>query len=210
MTEKENKNWTAEQKAEDTEIVATIPQDNEITVPVKFNKQVKNLTLGEASLLAQKGMKFDLIRDDFETLKKLAAKSNKSVPEYLQALKQREEERKKAELLEKCSGDNDLVEKIIALEENKDLPVDTVSEIKRFFPKIQNEDALPQEVVESAKLKGTLLLDEYLRYLLAQKKRQEKSIKAQEKAADLSIGSQQSQRSALSPESQEFIKGLWN
>ncbi|MBR4973313.1 MAG: hypothetical protein IKY45_02480, partial [Clostridia bacterium] len=96
MTEKENKNWTAEQKAEDTEIVATIPQDNEITVPVKFNKQVKNLTLGEASLLAQKGMKFDLIRDDFETLKKLAAKSNKSVPEYLQALKQREEERKKA------------------------------------------------------------------------------------------------------------------
>ncbi len=210
MTEKDIKNWTAEPKAEDTATSETIPQNNEITVPVKFNKQVKNLTLGEASLLAQKGMKFDLIKDDFETLKKLAAKSDKSVPQYLQALKQREEEKKRAELLEKCSGDNDLVEKIIALEENKDLPFDTILEIKQFFPKIQNEDALPQEVVESAKLKGTLLLDEYLRYLLAQKKRQEKSIKSQEKAASFSIGSQQSQRSSISPEGEEFIKGLWN
>lgn len=210
MTEKENLKPTAQPKAEDTANAETIPQDNEITVPVKFNKQVKNLTLGEASLLAQKGMKFDLIKDDFEALKKLAEKSDKSVPQYLQALKQREEAEKKTELLEKCSGDNDLVEKIIAFEENKNLPFDTISEIKQFFPKIQSEDALPQEVVESAKLKGTLLLDEYLRYLLAQKKRQEKSIKAQEKVAGFSIGSQQSQRSSLSPESEEFIKGLWN
>ena len=48
---------------------ATTPNAlSEVVIPVKFNKEIKNLTVEEASLLAQKGMKFDLIKDDFEKI----------------------------------------------------------------------------------------------------------------------------------------------
>lgn len=208
MTEKEILNKNAEPKAEEQVPEATEPQ--EITVPVKFNGQLKNLTVGEASLLAQKGMKFDLIKEDFELLKNLAKRKNKSIPEYLQALKQGEIDSRKNELLEKCGGDTELAEKISELEERENgNTFDSFAEAKKFFPKIENEDSLPREVVESSKLKGTLLLDEYLRYLLAQKRRQEKSIKSKEEAEKSSVGSQFNRKNSLSSESEEFIKGLW-
>ncbi len=208
MTEKENLNQIAKPEAE-----KNISEENklsEITVPVKFNGQLKNLTVGEASLLAQKGMKFDLIKEDFESLKKIARNHGKSIPEFLQAMKQGELNSRKEELLEKCGGDTELVEKITKLEEKENETItDSFEELKSFFPKIQNVESLPEEVVESSKLKGTLLLDEYLRYLLAQKKRQEKSIKSQEDAEKSSVGSQFNRKGSLSPESEEFIKGLW-
>lgn len=200
MTEKEIINEEAFEKT----------TSNDATVPVKFNGEVKNLTVGEASLLAQKGMKFDLIKDILDDLKKIARTHGKTVPQFLQALKQRDLESRKNELLEKCGGDAELVEKITKLEEkenNEDS--DSFNEIKEFFPKIQNQEALPESVVEASKLKGTLLLDEYLRYLLAQKMRQEKSIKAQREAENQSVGSQFNRNAAISPESEEFIKGLW-
>lgn len=208
MAEKDNLNHTAEPEAKEQKTESTISQ--EITVPVKFNGQIKNLTVDEASLLAQKGMKFDLIKEDFETLKNLAKRKNKSIPEYLQALKQGEIDSRKNELLEKCNGDAELAEKITELEEKQNgSELDSFDEVRRFFPKIENKDSLPQEVVESSNLKGTLLLDEYLRYLLAQKRRQEKSIKSKEAAEKSSVGSQLSRKNSLSPESEEFIKGLW-
>lgn len=203
MTEEKNINQTKEQSAEENQL-------GEITIPVKFNGEIKNLTVGEASLLAQKGMKFDSIKNDFEEIKKIARTHGKSVPEFIQAMKQNQSESRKKELLEKCGGDTELVEKITALEEkDSEINTDSFNEVKEFFPEIQNVEALPEQVVENARLKGTLLLDEYLRYLLAQKRRQEKSIKSQAEAEKLSIGSQFNQNAPVSPEGEEFIKGLW-
>lgn len=203
MTEEMNINQNIEQNAEENQL-------GEITIPVKFNGEMKNLTVDEASLLAQKGMKFDSIKDNFEQIKKLARTHGKSIPEFIQAMKQNETELRRKELLQKCSGDTELVDKITALEEKaSENGYDSFDEVKEFFPKIQNVEALPEQVVENARLKGTLLLDEYLRYLLAQKRRQEKSIKSQAEAEKLSIGSQFNQNAPVSPESEEFIKGLW-
>lgn len=203
MTEEMNINQNIEQNAEENQL-------GEITIPVKFNGEMKNLTVDEASLLAQKGMKFDSIKNDFEQIKKLARTHGKSIPEFIQAMKQNETELRRKELLQKCSGDTELVDKITALEEKEsEISFDSFNEVKEFFPKIQNVEALPEQVVENARLKGTLLLDEYLRYLLAQKRRQEKSIKSQAEAEKLSIGSQFNQNAPVSLESEEFIKGLW-
>ena len=208
MTERENVNQIAEPKAVDKASENT--RSEEITVPVKFNGQIKNLTLGEASILAQKGMKFESIEDVFSNLKKLAKSYGKSIPEFLQAISLKEKESRKNELLEKCGGDAELVEKITRLEEKEnETEIDSFKELKEFFPKFKTQDSLPEEVVENSRIKGTLLLDEYLRYLLMQKKRQEKSIKSQEEAEKLSIGSQFNQNISVSPESEEFIKGLW-
>lgn len=199
MTEKKEKN----------NIEATTPKDiSETKIPVKFNKEIKYLTVEEASNLAQKGMKFDLVLDTLEQLKKLALGAEKTVPQFLQNLENEKNQKRKEELLEKCSGDNDLVEKIISFEGNK--PQNNgFDELKKYFPNINCEENLPEEVIESSKLKGTLLLDEYLRYLLAQKKRQEKSKEHEEKLQKASIGSLKNCKSPISPETEEFIKGLW-
>ena len=60
--------------------------EKEIIIPIKFNKEVKELTLSQAAELAQKGMKFDLISEDYERLKKISRISGKSVPEFLNQL----------------------------------------------------------------------------------------------------------------------------
>ena len=75
----ENKTITGENQSE---------TDKGITIPVKFNKQIKNLTPEEATVLAQKGLKFDSIAEDYARLKELASQSGKSVPEFLQHLKE--------------------------------------------------------------------------------------------------------------------------
>ena len=72
---------TATTRAEEPETNEdTTPLETpEITVPIKFNKEIKEIPLSEASALAQKGMKFDLISEEYKTLKKLSQKNNKTV-----------------------------------------------------------------------------------------------------------------------------------
>lgn len=197
------------EEKENNNIEATTPKDIKDTkIPVKFNKEIKYLTVEEASILAQKGMKYDLIADTLEQLKKLALGAEKTIPQFLQNLENEKIQKRKEELLKKCSGDNDLVEKIISFEGNH-TQNNHFDEIEKYFPNIKSEEDLPKEVRESSKLKGTLLLDEYLRYLLAQKKRQEKSKEHEEKVQKASIGSLKNCKSPTSPETEEFIKGLW-
>lgn len=188
---------------------ATTPQTKPIFV--KFNKEVKALSIEEASLLAQKGMKFDLIEKDFKLLKNLANKVEKSVSGFLEDLKQKAFEQRKKELLEKCSGDTDLVDKIMMLESGNcgEEPCG-FTELKTAFPSIKSIEQLPAKVIEASRLKGTLLLDEYLRYRLEQKSEAGKRMKAQENAEKLSLGSQLNRKNVANRETEEFIKGLWN
>ena len=46
------------------EILDTTPKEDTV-IPIKFNKEVRNLTVEEASVLAQKGLKFDTIQKDY-------------------------------------------------------------------------------------------------------------------------------------------------
>lgn len=184
-------------------------EKEEIFIPVKFNKEIKNLTVDEAANLAQKGMKFDLISKELELLKSLALKEGKSISQYLISLENANTEKRKAELSEKCSQDAELVDKILELENLNSNDDNGFAELKECFPQFKSTDDLPEKVRESAKLKGTLLLDEYLRYRLAEKKEANQRIKAEEDARKSSIGSQLSKKGSVSPETEQFIKGLW-
>ena len=62
--------------------------DNEIFVPVKYNKEIRNLGLNEAAELAQKGLKFEAIAADYVALKRIAQNSGKSVSDFLCALEE--------------------------------------------------------------------------------------------------------------------------
>ena len=209
----ENKDFeTATESASNTENNEDTTPSNgeEITVPIKFNKEIREIPLEEASVLAQKGMKFDLISEDYKTLKVLSQKNNKSVREFLEFLKLEDYNKRANELCEKCGGDEALAQHIISLENasiGKSLR--GFEELQSFFGEIKTTEDLPLSVRESAELKGSLLLDEYLRYLLNEKREKEKAVKANLFSKEASIGSQQSRKGNITLEASEFLRGLW-
>ena len=198
-------------EAETTEInkETTPEQDAKIFIPVKYNKQVMNLDIESASELAQKGMKFDSISKDYEILKQMAIDSGKSVSEFVSDLQLNAINKKKDKLTEKCGGDKELAEHILQLESKAADTVRGFSELKEKFPEFTAVENLPESVLENAKLRGSLLLDEYLRYKLEQEIAVKNSIIKQQQAQNASTGSQLGKKGNDNPETAEFLKGLW-
>ena len=192
-----------------TDVEVTTPQaESDIIVPVKFNKQIVNLNLQQAQELAQKGMKFDMISSDYAALKSLANKEGKNVGEYISALMADKTARHLQEITDKCGGDSEFAKHIVALEKEDD-QLRGFEELCDNFPKIKTIKDLPQSVVDAATLKGTLLLDEYLRYLHKQDIAVKQSLKKQKETAETSAGYFASKGGAQSPETAEFLRGLW-
>ncbi len=208
MLENINDN-TAPSQAEENITNETQTIESKIFVPIKFNKQVLNLEMEKAQELAQKGMKFDVISKDYDALKELALAENKSVSDYISALKSQKENEYQNELLEKCGGDRELAEHILKLEKNGKDEIRGFKELKDNFPQISSTDDLPESVVEAAKMKGTLILDEYLRYLHNQDMIRKKSIKSQSDARNSATGPLINKNRGTSPETAEFLRGLW-
>ena len=209
MTEQEiiNNDTTISEK--DVCLTDTTPKSEEpIKIPIKFNKETRNLTLEEATTLAQKGLKFESIEKEYNLLKQLALRENKSIPLYIAELDRRYNEEKKQSLTEKCGGNEEIAEHILKLENEKNA-IDGFDELTSAFPEIKSKENLPQEVLDNAELKGTLLLDEYLRYLLSQKRNAQTVARKQREGEKSSTGSLINRRDSQTSETEEFLKGLW-
>lgn len=199
----------ASEKDKKAKIQETTPESaEEIFVPVKYNKEIRNLGLNEAAELAQKGLKFEAIAADYENLKCIAAENGKSVSEFLCTLEESNREARKKELLEKCGGNEEMADYVLGLEKKPEENMG-LEELKTEFPDIKDISDLPQSVVENAKMKGTLLLDEYLRYLHTENNNARKAAAQGESAISASVGSQTDRKGGVSPETAEFLKGLW-
>lgn len=209
MTEQEiiNKDTTISET--DVSLTDTTPKsDEQVKIPIKFNKETKELTLEEATTLAQKGLKFESIEKEYNLLKQLASRENKSIPNYIAELERRYNEEKKQSLTEKCGGNQEIAEHILALEKEKKAS-DGFEELSTAFPEIKSKENLPQEVLNNAELKGTLLLDEYLRYLLSQKRNAQTIAQKQREGEKTSTGSLINNKDSHTSETEEFLKGLW-
>lgn len=214
MTNQVNDGQTVAPQTEDTlkenkSEATTLPNNDEITLEVKYNKEIRKLDLATAAVLAQKGMKYDSIKDDYDLLKKLADKENLSVPLLLRNLADKSLENRRKELVEQCGGNETMAEHILRLEDSQQNQGLGFEELTMMFPEIKTEDDLPHSVLEKAKERGTLLLDEYLRYRLANERKIKTVKDNQKKAENSSLGSQQNINNALNPETEEFLKGLW-
>lgn len=191
----------------------TTPNDKmqEITVPVKFNKEIRRLSVEQAGNLAQKGLKLDLILPDFERIKQLAAKDGKTVGEFIGTLENQRSLSRRDELLKISGGNEELAEHILELEKNADRnDTNGFEELKKNFPRFKDVSELPVEVVENSRLKGSRLLDEYLRYRLFEERSRNEAKKAEEQAALCAVGSQKfGQSETEDPTNAEFLKGLW-
>ncbi len=191
-----------------TEERAAIPDSDKTDsafLEVKFNKELKKLSLEEATTYAQKGMKFDLLATELETLKALSAAKGVSLPEFVKGLEAADREKRLGELTEKCSGDTALAERLLSAERGE--PADDTAELLAEFPNL-TRDTVPESVKTAANLKGTGLLFEYLLY-----EHRQRVAAAEEKSRDkaaregslgsMSFGSSESLADA------EFIKGIW-
>ena len=181
---------------------------DEIFVPVKYNKEIINLELDKAAELAQKGLKFEAIAADYENLRRLAAENGRSVSEYLRFIEQTDRQTRKNELLEKCGGNEEMADYVLSLEKPRE-ENSGFEELKAEFPNIKDISDLPQSVIQNAQMKGTLLLDEYLRYRHNEKKNARRAAAQSENNEALSVGSQTDRKGGTSPETAEFLKGLW-
>ena len=209
MTEQEiiNNDTTISEK--DVCLTDTTPKSEEpIKIPIKFNKETRNLSLEEATTLAQKGLKFESIEKEYNLLKQLALRENKSIPLYIAELDRRYNEEKKQSLTEKCGGNEEIAEHILSLENEKKAG-DGFDELTSAFPEIKSKKNLPREVLDNAELKGTLLLDEYLRYLLSQKRNAQTIAQKQREGEKTSTGSLINNKDSHTSETEEFLKGLW-
>ena len=186
----------------------TTPQSDKAEsafVEVKFNKETKKLTLDEAATLAQKGMKFDMISDQFARLKQLAEEDGLTVKGYLDRIDTERSSRRKEILLEKCSGDEELAEKLLKLE-GKDRP-DEFSTLLAEFPELTPE-SVPEEVKTAAQLKGTGLLFEYLLYEHRLRVAAAEELERNKTAQEKSLGSLSS-GTGRSITDDHFLKGVW-
>lgn len=179
-------------------------QTDSAFVEVKFNKEIKKLTLDEAATLAQKGMKFDLIAKEHERLKALSKREGLSVADYLSRVEKEERSARLSELSEKCGGDTELAEKLLSLENP---PADGFAELFAEFPEL-NADTVPDEVKTAAELKGTGLLFEYLLYDHRLRVAAAEEMSRREEAAQTSLGSLSSGSSRNIADA-EFLKGVW-
>ena len=209
---------------ENEEIMST-SQDNEIPenevapttvqtgekgfIPVKYNKEIINLDITRASELAQKGMKFETLSEELELLKQLASESKKTIKQYLSDLKQQKNEALRDSLIEKCGDDVNLANEVLRLYEKKAETDDGFLEIQKNFPEIKSRKDLPESVLENAKLCGSNLFDEFLRYRFLQEKAVKDNVLSQQKGIASSAGSQLNKTRGDNPEAAEFLKGLW-
>ena len=199
----------AEQEKASAETENNIPEaENEVFVPVKFNKEIKNLGLKEAAVLAQKGLKFEAIADDFAALKSLAAKGGHSVSEYIAELSRQNEESRRQELTEECGGNKKMADYVMQLEKSGE-GSDDFAELTAEFPEIKSISDLLDSVVQKSELRGTKLLDEYLRYRHAEERKAASAALKQKNAENLSLGSLTDRKGGINPETAEFLKGLW-
>ena len=199
----------AAEKEETSAAEETTPgAGKEVFVPVKFNKEIKNLGLEDAARLAQMGLKFEAIADDYEALKNIAAKAGHSVSEYIAELSRQNDENRRQELTEECGGNEKMADYVMQLEKSGE-ESDDFAELTAEFPKIKSISDLPDSVVQKSELRGTKLLDEYLRYRLTEEREAASAALKQKNAENLSLGSLTDRKGGINPETAEFLKGLW-
>lgn len=198
------------QDTEAPEAPTTAENSADVVIPVKYNKEVMNLSIERAGELAQKGMKFEALTNEWELLKQLATDSGKTVMQFLNSVKAEKQNSTVNSLIEKCGDDTFLANEVLRVfEQNGGKENADFSELQESFPEIKSIDDLPESVLENAKLCGRPLLDEYLRYRLGQEKAVKENLLSQQRGKATTAGSQLNKSRGDNPEAAEFLKGLW-
>lgn len=152
---------------------------------------------------------FETAKEEYKAILEFCRSEGKSVPQLIKELYETRQQKRFEELTIQCGGNTQIAQHILELEDNSPKQLNDFDEIKKYFPHIKNSNELPETVLKSAEQKGTLLLDEFLRYLLKEEINSKNAIREQRATEKASTGSLGDRKSNINPEAEEFIRGLW-
>ena len=174
------------------------PNEKEEGIEVKFNKQLRRLSLSEARDFAEKGMKYDSLIPVLNRLKELSPDGSMSLSQLADHLFEEKEKRASgAQEAEELFGrQNRLTAQFI--------------ELKSKFPEIGGIRDVPKSVIEQS-LNGEIpLYYAYLGYCHEQEKKAKLAAQSSEKATAATAGNLKDAPDTLSsPEIAAMLKGIW-
>lgn len=222
---------TNESDTDGTEVSENVP-DN--FLEVKFNKKSINLSREEAVTLAQKGMKYDSISEDFKKLKDHAARNGKSLSEFVKGLEEAEIDVIRQQCRETADGNEEyeqllfekaLKERDIKLQEYNDgiaakekqeqeafenKIADGIIAINKINPEIKEVSQLSSTVLKRAEQEGISIREAYLLSFYENSKAVEDAEKAAADASKRSPGSlKDTGGNEMSTTDKQFLAGLW-
>lgn len=175
-----------------------IPNEKEEGIEVKFNKQLRRLSLSEARDFAEKGMKYDSLIPVLNRLKELSPDGSMSLAQLADHLFEEKEKRASdAQEAEELFGrQNRLTAQFI--------------ELKTKFPEIGGIRDVPKSVIEQS-LNGEIpLYYAYLGYRHEQEQKARLAEQSSEKAKAATAGNLKDAPDTLSsPEIAAMLKGIW-
>lgn len=225
-----------EPQEEVTEPVEDTPETEEVTEPVqepqklqlKYNKEIREVTLEEAAELAQKGLNYDKIQERLNALQtdprlsfveELARDNNMTVDQYLDAVKQHREQQRLNELIQQnipeeyakeILENRKFREQLQSKEKEQQQQQKQQAEFSEFveaFPGVKPED-VPAEVWE-AQAQGTPLKFAYMQHEYNQLQTKMKVLQQnQTNAQRAPVGSVTAHGSENVAPEDDFLKGF--
>ena len=160
-------------------------QNDGFVLPVKFNKQEYQLSLEDATVYAQKGMKYTSLEPLLTRLNDLAHANGQSPAAFVDAL---------------CGKTVDVNERL----------ADEFCRLQEECPEVDSFDQLPDEVVQTALDRGIPLYYAYLRHQAAEYRRIRTATATTQAAAQASAGGQHSEtRGMPDPTVEAMVRGVW-
>ena len=180
---------------------------------VRFRHRDVELSHEEMTNFAQKGMLYDELSPTIDSLRRIAAGAGKSVAELVSSIAEANERALKARLLQEAHGNEDVAERLMQVERNRqqaaydnslaaereaeetayktitDRLATEFCELQAEFPNLKSFKDVPSSVVNEAINKNQSLVDAYMRHYVREQKRIAVNQTAQKAAAAASVGS---------------------
>lgn len=160
-------------------------QEAPFTLPIKFNKQEYQLSVEEATIYAQKGMKYTTMEPMLEQLRAHAETNGKTVAALVKEL---------------CGEERDVNERL----------AEEYCRLREECPEMDTFDKVPSAVVQHAIASGTPLMYAYWRYHYEESRRVARARAAAEAASAASAGPQRGEtHKAPDPTVAAMVRGVW-
>ena len=160
-------------------------QEASFTLPIKFNKQEYQLSVEEATVYAQKGMKYTTMEPMLEQLRAHAETKGQTVAALVKEL---------------CGEERDVNERL----------AEEYCRLREECPEVDTFDKVPTAVVQQALASGMPLLYAYLRYHYDESRRVARARATAEAATAASAGSQRGETQKVpDPTVAAMVRGVW-
>lgn len=208
-TEQEQDSGIAGAEQDNTEV----SEEPAPVIRVKYNKQEREYSLDDAKPLVEMGLKYESFKPSYEKLKFLASTTGQSVSDLIDSLVTSNEQALYEQILKRANGNEEIAKELFEAkkaerqrkfdelkaqeserekqekEAEKNRLADEFIELKSEVGTFNEFSDVPKSVLKIAAKKGISLLDAYLRYERAERKKAEAVKAKQTEAAKTSTGS---------------------